>query len=413
MAHLSPCLLVERMEIRRPDSAGASGLASAQLLTVDLEPPRSPVPNLSAVDWMIVLIYFFFVISIGLSLRQFISTRDDFLLAGRALPAWLCGLALVAASLGSLEVLGMGAAGARLRLGQRQFLRPRLHRAPALCRHVHDAGLLRGMRTGRSLCPRLSGPALRRQNPHPRTQFCFSPSRSWARPWRSTSWRESLPRWASSTYSFTRKPSAAAGVLIFSVALPAALVLIYVVLGGLGATMYAQVMQFFHAHRRLFCPSSCSGLKQIGGWSGMKSVLQRLPPTPPAARHGTGGTALAFAAAARHRAHRRLLVHGLQPAANGHGCGRRRLCPPRSAHRRGSESISSLFADHSRRDCHRPAHAAHHQGGAQRGRRNLSRDQCGARSRRAGSGRGPGAYRLHRRSDGRQNPARCRKAMRC
>ena len=92
------------------------------------------MPNLSAVDWMIPLIYFFFVISIGLSLRQFIANSDDFLLAGRALPAWLCGLAFVAASLGSLEVLGMGAAGARYGLASAILLRPRLHRAAALRR---------------------------------------------------------------------------------------------------------------------------------------------------------------------------------------------------------------------------------------------------------------------------------------
>ena len=82
------------------------------------------MPNLSAVDWMISLIYFFFVISIAISLRQFIAKGDDFLLAGRSLPGWLCGLAFVAASLGSLEVLGMGAAGARYGLASASFFAP-------------------------------------------------------------------------------------------------------------------------------------------------------------------------------------------------------------------------------------------------------------------------------------------------
>ncbi len=41
--------------------------------------------------------------------------------AGRALPGWLCGMAMLGASLGSQEVLGMGAAGARYGLASVGF----------------------------------------------------------------------------------------------------------------------------------------------------------------------------------------------------------------------------------------------------------------------------------------------------
>ena len=46
---------------------------------------------------------------------------EIFLLAGRELPAWLCGLAFAGASLGSVELLGMGAAGARYGLESSAF----------------------------------------------------------------------------------------------------------------------------------------------------------------------------------------------------------------------------------------------------------------------------------------------------
>ena len=71
------------------------------------------MPILASADWLILLIYGFFVLSAGFSLAPAITGSQDYLQAGRKLPGWLCGLALAGASMGSLEVLGMGAAGAR------------------------------------------------------------------------------------------------------------------------------------------------------------------------------------------------------------------------------------------------------------------------------------------------------------
>ena len=51
------------------------------------------MPNLAPVDLMILLIYFFFVISVGVGLKQSMTGSGEFLLAGRKLPSWLCGLA--------------------------------------------------------------------------------------------------------------------------------------------------------------------------------------------------------------------------------------------------------------------------------------------------------------------------------
>jgi hypothetical protein len=59
------------------------------------------LPILTQVDWLIVLLYFFCVLAIGFSLRANIKTSKDFFEAGRSLPAWICAVAFVAASLGS------------------------------------------------------------------------------------------------------------------------------------------------------------------------------------------------------------------------------------------------------------------------------------------------------------------------
>jgi hypothetical protein len=71
------------------------------------------LPNLNSTDWLIVLLYLFSVLAIGFSLRSNIKTSKDFLQAGRSMPAWICALAFIAASLGSQEVIAMGAAGAK------------------------------------------------------------------------------------------------------------------------------------------------------------------------------------------------------------------------------------------------------------------------------------------------------------
>ena len=69
--------------------------------------------NLTSVDWLIMTVYFAFVLGIGVVLRRYVKTSSDFFLAGRSLPAWICGLAFLSANLGAQEVIGMAASGAK------------------------------------------------------------------------------------------------------------------------------------------------------------------------------------------------------------------------------------------------------------------------------------------------------------
>jgi len=48
-------------------------------------------------------------------------TSTDFFLAGRSLPAWVCGIAFMAANLGAVEVIGMGASGAKYGIATSHF----------------------------------------------------------------------------------------------------------------------------------------------------------------------------------------------------------------------------------------------------------------------------------------------------
>src|ERR1043165_2785100 len=68
-----------------------------------------------------MLVYFVFVLGIGISLKRYVKTSSDFFLAGRSLPAWICGLAFISANLGAQEVIGMAASGAKYGIATSHF----------------------------------------------------------------------------------------------------------------------------------------------------------------------------------------------------------------------------------------------------------------------------------------------------
>src|SRR5258706_11342679 len=77
--------------------------------------------NLTAIDWLIILVYFVFVLGIGFALKRSVRNSTDFFLAGRALPAWVCGLAFLSANLRAQEVIGMAASGAKYGIATSHF----------------------------------------------------------------------------------------------------------------------------------------------------------------------------------------------------------------------------------------------------------------------------------------------------
>ena len=77
--------------------------------------------TLSALDWALLFVYFAFVLGIGVALRRYTRTSTDFFQAGRALPAWVCGLAFISANLGAQELIGMAASGAKYGIATSHF----------------------------------------------------------------------------------------------------------------------------------------------------------------------------------------------------------------------------------------------------------------------------------------------------
>lgn len=69
--------------------------------------------QLAVVDYLIILVYFMIVVSIGLYLKRKVKSGNDFLMSNKTIPLWATSLAFISANLGAQEVLGMAASGAK------------------------------------------------------------------------------------------------------------------------------------------------------------------------------------------------------------------------------------------------------------------------------------------------------------
>lgn len=80
-----------------------------------------PVTRLTTLDYLVMAACVAAVLGIGWALRRTMRSSSDFLLAGQSLPSWVTGLAYLAANMGALEVIAMGAAGARYGIAAAHF----------------------------------------------------------------------------------------------------------------------------------------------------------------------------------------------------------------------------------------------------------------------------------------------------
>ena len=77
--------------------------------------------NLYWIDYAILGIYVLFVIGIGFALKRSMKNSSDFFTSGRAIPAWITGLAFMSANLGALELVGMAGSGAKYGIATSHF----------------------------------------------------------------------------------------------------------------------------------------------------------------------------------------------------------------------------------------------------------------------------------------------------
>lgn len=65
--------------------------------------------SLAPSDILIIVLYFVMVLGIGIYLKRYANTSNDFFMAGRDMSAWVAGLSFLSANLGALELMGWAA----------------------------------------------------------------------------------------------------------------------------------------------------------------------------------------------------------------------------------------------------------------------------------------------------------------
>ena len=75
-------------------------------LAVFLWSGGSRIISLAPSDILIIALYFLMVLGIGIYLRRYANTSNDFFMAGREMTAWVAGLSFLSANLGAIELMG-------------------------------------------------------------------------------------------------------------------------------------------------------------------------------------------------------------------------------------------------------------------------------------------------------------------
>jgi solute:Na+ symporter, SSS family len=214
----------------------------------------------STIDYVILGIYFVVVLGIGFVARLLIKNDLDFFLSGRSLPAWITGLAFIAANLGALEILGQAANGAQYGVA---------------AVHYYWIGAVPAMVfLGLVMMPFYYGAKVRSVPEYLRLRF-----------------NEAAHAFNAGTFAIATV--LISGVNLFALALiihlmlgwsvttailvAAALVLVYITLGGLTSAIYNEVLQFFVIVASLL-PLTLVALHSVGGWDGIKHRVKAFKP---------------------------------------------------------------------------------------------------------------------------------------
>jgi solute:Na+ symporter, SSS family len=211
--------------------------------------------QLGNIDYAILLIYFAFVIGIGWVLKRYMKGSTDFFQSGRSIPAWVTGLAFISANLGAQEVIGMAASGAKYGI---------------MTSHFYWVGAIPAMVfLAIFMMPFYYGSKARSVPEYLKLRF-DEKTRGF------------------NAISFAVMTVFSSGISMFALArlleillgwnfhlsiiISAAVVLVYIFLGGLTSAIYNEVLQFFMIVLG-FTPLVFLALKDVGGWSALKEKL--------------------------------------------------------------------------------------------------------------------------------------------
>src|SRR5215472_10560884 len=223
---------------------------------------------LTSIDWTTMMVYFVFVLGIGVALKRYMRTSTDFFLAGRAIPAWVCGLAFISANLGAQEVIGMGASGAKYGIATS---------------HFYWIGAIPAMVfVGVFMMPFYYGSRARSVPEYLRLRFDEKTRGFNAISFATmTVFSSGISMYAmaklTQTLHIFDAPFHVLGLpqsWIFhaGIFVSAVVVLAYIFLGGLSSAIYNEVVQFFLIVAG-FLPLVWLGLRNVGGWTGLKARL--------------------------------------------------------------------------------------------------------------------------------------------
>lgn len=221
-------------------------------------------PDLNYLDWSILLIYLAFVIGIGFALKKYTTSAEDFFLSGRSIPGWVCGLAFISANLGAQELIGMAASGAEYGI---------------MTSHFYWVGAIPAMVfLGIFMMPMYYGSKAKSVPEYLKMRY-------------------NEPTRVFNSVSFAFMTVASSGISMHALAdllhallgwnyyvsliVTSAIVLAYVLKGGLSSAIYNEVLQFFMIVFGI-APLAYIALKDVGGWAGLVAKLQASPQGPSA-----------------------------------------------------------------------------------------------------------------------------------
>jgi len=224
--------------------------------------------HLTLVDWLVLAVYVCFVLGTGAALRRRTRTSTDFFLAGRALPAWVCGLAFISANLGAQEVIGMAASGAKYGVATS---------------HFYWIGAIPAMAfVGVFMMPFYYGSRARSVPEYLRLRFDEKTRTLNAVSFAvMTIFSSGISMYAMARLieilhvfdaPFARLGLPAASIFHVGIVVSAVVVLIYIFLGGLTSAIYNEVLQFFLIVAGLL-PLVAIGLVDVGGWRGLRASI--------------------------------------------------------------------------------------------------------------------------------------------
>src|SRR5215467_6575770 len=225
--------------------------------------------QLGPLDYAILIIYVAFVIGIGFALTRFMKSSSDFLTSGRSIPTWVTGLAFISANLGALELVGMAASGAKYGIATSHF-----YWVGAIPAMIFLAVFMMPFYYGSKA---RSVPEYLKMRFDERVRALNSIAFAVMTIFASGISMDALAKLLNQLLGWNYH----AALWICS-----AVVLVYVLKGGLTSAIYTEVLQFFMIVLG-FAPVVYLGLKDVGGWGAMNNSLQTVAQNPAALNLGT------------------------------------------------------------------------------------------------------------------------------